>query len=256
LLTKTVLFIHGAWMTPACFDDFCERFEEAGYTCVAPAWPLMDRPVESLRTYPSPDLADVGIEAIVDHYAAIIGELEEPPLLVGHSFGGLFVQMLLDRGLGVGGVAIDSAPPRGVSTTLTSARANWPAFSARNGDERILTITYDDFAWGFAQTLPEAELRAVFDEHVVPSPGRLFREAGRGPATVDFGDDERAPLLLIAGGEDRTVTAKMNLKNYKRYRGSEAVTDYQSFEGRSHWIIAEPGWEEVADYAIDWAGAL
>ena len=256
MLTKTVLFIHGAWMTPACFDDFCSRFEDAGYTCVAPAWPLMDRPVESLRAYPSPDFADVGIEAIVDHYEAIIQEMDEPPLIVGHSFGGLFVQMLLDRGVGAGGVAIDSAPPKGISPTLTAARANWPAFSARNGDERILTIEYSDFAWGFAQTLPEAELQVVFDEHVVPSPGRLFREVGRGPAAVDFDDASRAPLLLISGEEDRTVTTRMNYKNYKKYRKSPATTDYQSFEGRSHWIIAEPGWEEVADYAIQWADAL
>src|SRR5690242_15344221 len=111
---RTVVFVHGAWVTPGCFDRFGMRFEARGHPCLAPAWPYDDRPVEELRADPAPELAHQGVTEIVDHYDRIVRAQPEPPILVGHSFGGLFVQMLLDRGLGAAGVALDPAPPRGV----------------------------------------------------------------------------------------------------------------------------------------------
>src|SRR5258706_8870810 len=113
-MKPTVVFVHGAWMTPLCWEHIIPLFEAKGYKCLAPAWPYRDRPIDDLRANPDPRLATLTVQVIVDHYAAIIREQETPPILVGHSFGGLFVQMLLDRGLGRCGVALDSAPPKGV----------------------------------------------------------------------------------------------------------------------------------------------
>ena len=112
-MSQTVLFIHGGWVTPACWDPFVSFFESRGYRCLAPAWPGKDRSVEAIRADPSP-LAGLGIGEIVDHYDRIVRALDEPPIIIGHSFGGLFVQLLLDRGLGSAGIAIDTAPPKGV----------------------------------------------------------------------------------------------------------------------------------------------
>ncbi len=250
------MFIHGAWVGPSCWEPFIGRFEQAGYRCLAPPWPFEDRPIEELRASPAADLAHLGVAGIVDHYAAIATALPDPPVLIGHSFGGLFVQMLLDRGVGAAGVAIDAAPPRGVLPTPGAFRASFSVLRTWRGWRKVLTVRFPDFAWGFLHNLPPAEQRRVFDAQVIPTPGRIFFQAGfamfNSSTKVDFRNGSRPPLLLIAGELDRTVPAKMNRSNLKKYRRSGAITDFREFPGRSHWLIAEPGWEEVADAAIGW----
>jgi pimeloyl-ACP methyl ester carboxylesterase len=249
-----VVFVHGAWVTSGCFDRFRGRFEERGHTCLAPPWPYDDRPIGDLRADPAPQLARQGVTEIVDHYERIVRELPEPPILVGHSFGGLFVQMLLDRGLGAAGVAVDPAPPRGVLAGPTAIRANFGVLRSWRGWSRTLTISYPAFRWAFVHTLPEADAREVYERYVIPTPGRIFFQAAFGAATkVRFRNPDRAPLLITAADQDRAVTAGMNRANVRKYRSSPAVTDFKEFPGRTHWLIAQPGWEEVADFAIEWA---
>ncbi|MGZ5296908.1 MAG: alpha/beta hydrolase [Actinomycetota bacterium] len=254
----TALFIHGAWVGPACWEPFIGRFEAAGYRCVAPAWPFDDRPIAELRARPAAELAGVGVQEIVDHYEQIARTLPEPPVLIGHSFGGLFVQMLLDRGVGAAGVAIDPAPPRGVLPTPGAFRASFSVLRTWRGWRKVLTVSFDDFSWGFLHNLREDEQRRVYDAQVIPTPGRTFFQVGfamfNSATRVNFRNDGRAPLLIIAGEKDRTVPAAMNRANLKKYRHSNVATDLREFPGRSHWLIAEPGWEEVADHAIDWLG--
>ena len=255
-MSKTVLFIHGAWMTPACWDNFKKRYEARGYDCIAPAWPYDDRAVAELRASPNPELANLGIREIVDHYARIIEALPEPPILVGHSFGGLFVQLLLDRGLGRAGVAIDPGPPRGVLPGLSALRAALSVLLTWRGWRKIITMSFADFQWGFAHNQPEAEQRAAYDAHVVPTPGRIYFQAALGIETaVRFRNPSRAPLLLIAGTDDRTVQASMVRATYRKHSRSSATTSFQAFEGRTHFLIGAPGWEEIADHAITWAEA-
>jgi pimeloyl-ACP methyl ester carboxylesterase len=253
-MSKTVMLIHGAWVTPASFDRFRTRFEAKGYTVIAPPWPLEDRPIEELRRSPHPDLSKLTIKKIVDHYEKLIRDLPEPPILMGHSFGGLFVQLLLDRGLGAAGVAIDPVPPRGVPPGLTTLRTSLPIFTTWNAWNRILTMSPEDFGTGFAQTLPESEKRAAYDQYVVPTPGRIFFQGAFGIGSgANFKNPNRAPLLLIAGEKDRTIQPSMVRADYNKHRKSKAVTAFKSFPNRSHWLINERGWEEVADYAIEWA---
>jgi pimeloyl-ACP methyl ester carboxylesterase len=257
-MLPTIVLIHGAWMNPESWAPFQSRYEARGYTVIAPAWPYDDRTVAELRANPDPKLASVGVTEIVDHYAEIIRGLDQPPILVGHSFGGLFVQMLLDRGLGVAGVAIDPAPPKGVLPSLNALKASWPVASTPGFGKKVFSLSFEDFQWGWVHTLPETEQRAAF-EYTVPTPGKVYQQGATAPFTdtlkVNFRNDTRAPLLIIAGEEDRTVSASMNRKNYELYRHSKAVTDFHLFPGRTHWIIAQPGWEEVADYAITWVEA-
>ena len=131
---KTIVLVHGAWVTPLCWENFSGYFESRGYTCLAPAWPYKDRSVDELRRSPDPNLGRLGLIEIVDHYDRIIRGLDAPPILIGHSYGGLFVQMLLDRGLGAAGVAIDSAPPQGVLPfSPTVIRANFGVLSTLGG---------------------------------------------------------------------------------------------------------------------------
>src|SRR5581483_7642397 len=170
-----ILFIHGAWMTPLCWEKFAGFFDSKGVRWQAPAWPYKDAPIETLRAHPDPNLAGLGITEIVDHYDRIIRGLPEPPVLIGHSFGGLFTQMLLDRGLGAAGIAIDSAPPKGVNPFRpTVFRANLRILATPGGLHKIIQPSFADFQYGFANNMPQPEQRAAFDRYVVPESGRPF----------------------------------------------------------------------------------
>lgn len=255
-MTRTIMLIHGAWLTPDAWDKFRQRYEPAGYTVHAPAWPMLDRPVADLRRTPDPALGRLTIGAITDHYATLIRALREPPILMGHSFGGLIVQLLLDRGLGAAGVAIDPGPPAGVLPTLTALMAAAPVLLTWAGWNRVMTMSPEAFARDFANTLSPAQAQAAYDRYVVPAPGRIYFQAALGIGNrINWRNDRRPPLLLIAGEKDRTADAAMVRAMYRRHRRSRSVTALQPFPGRSHWLCAEPGWEEIADAALTWASA-
>ncbi len=260
-MSRTAVFIHGAWMTPLCWESWTAFFAERGYRCLAPAWPYHDRPVDELRRSPAPQLGRLGAGEIVAHYARVVRGLAEPPLLIGHSFGGLWVQRLLDLGLGSAGVAIDSAPPRGVLPLQWRALRSTAGVLLTVAPQRVVRLSFPQFRYAFTHTIPEAVQRAAYERHVVPETRRIFFEAAgalldpASPVRVDFRNPRRAPLLLIAGGEDHIVPAVQNRSNFAKYRGSGARTDFREFAGRTHWIIGQDGWEEVARFAAEWAEA-
>jgi pimeloyl-ACP methyl ester carboxylesterase len=261
-MSQTILFIHGGWVTPACWDPFVSFFEARGYRCLAPAWPGKDRPVEAIRADPSP-LAGLGIGEIVDHYDRIVRELDEPPILIGHSFGGLFVQLLLDRGLGTAGVAIDSAPPKGVfalhpKALLSVGRVLLIPFGWR----KVVRWSFTEFRYAFVHTMGVDEARAIWEAQIMPDSGRPFFQVAfsmfdrASPAWLDFANPHRAPLLFIAGEADHAMTAALVRQTFHAHRASSARTELRTFPGRTHWIIAQDGWEEVAQACIDWIGSL
>jgi pimeloyl-ACP methyl ester carboxylesterase len=261
-VSQTVLFLHGGWVTPACWDPFVSYFESRGYRCLAPAWPGKDRSVEAIRTDPSP-LAGLGIGEIVDHYERIARELDQPPILIGHSYGGLLVQLLLDRGLGSAGIAIDSAPPKGVfvfdpTSLLSVGRILLVPFGWR----KVVRWTFAEFRYAFVHTMPRDEAWAIWEAQIVPDSGRPFFQSAfsrfdpASPARVDFANPDRAPLLLIAGEADRAMTPAIVRRTLRAYRASPARTELRTFPGRTHWLIAQDGWEEVAQGCLDWIGSL
>lgn len=260
-MARTIVFIHGAWVTPACWDPFRDFFTRRGYTTHAPAWPGKDRSVAEIRTDPEP-LTGLGGQQIIDHYADVIEALPEPPVLVGHSFGGLFVQVLLSRGLGAAGVAIDSAPAKGViAAQPTAVRALAGVLANPANRRRVVHWTFEQFRYAFVHTLPEADARAAYDDHVTPETGRIFFQGAaanldrESPFAIDFNKPDRAPLLMIAGEKDNIVPASMNRANHRRYRKAPVPVDFVEFPDRTHWIIAQDGWEEVAGHIATWLQA-
>lgn len=199
-------------MTLLCWKQFSLFFEERGYHCLAPSWPYKNMPIEKLRNHPAQELARLGVTEIVDHYARIIQALDKPPILIGHSFGGLFVQMLLDRGLGKAGVAINPAPPKGVlPLTWSTIKSNAGVLFKWMAWKRIVYLSFEEFQYAFVNTLPLAEQKIAYDTHVVPETGHIFFQAALAPldshgaVQVAFHNGERSPLLLIAGAQDHTV---------------------------------------------------
>ena len=253
--SKTVAFIHGAFVTKHCWDPWIERYQARGYNCVPIAWPGRDKTVETLKLNPDdPFLSTLSISDAIDHHVNTIEALAEKPIIIGHSTGGLFTQIMLQRDLGVAGVAIDSVPPQGVLTMAWSfIRSLWPVLNPLIPSSRPYYMTFPQFQYSFAHTLPLVEQHAAYASVIVPESRRLARGALSSAARVDF-KRERAPLLMIAGEKDHIMPASLNRSNYLRYGESPSVTGFKEFPGRTHYTaIAGSGWEEVADYALDWA---
>lgn len=249
----TVLFIHGAWLTPACWDAFRRPFEAAGFRTLAPAWPGLDRPAAELRAAADPDFGSLSVGAIADHYAQIVAALDAPPLLVGHSFGGLIVQLLLARGLGAAGVALSPAPFAGLWPDPVSFESAVLIGMGWRGWNRPYDVARDIFDTRAANTLPPDRRTEIY-EATVPSPGRIYGEAATGVGTFLWPPSRRAPLLLVAAGEDRLVAPPLVFGAWQWQKLAPARTDYDVAEGLCHLLIFEQRAGEVAARAIAWAG--
>jgi pimeloyl-ACP methyl ester carboxylesterase len=254
-----IVLIHGLWVTPRSWEHWVAHYSAQGFQVLAPAWPGVEGEVEDLRADPSA-MAGVDFHDVVNRYESVIRNLDRPPILIGHSFGGAVVQVLLDRGLGSAGVAIDSAAVKGVlPLPLSTLRSAWPVLRNPANASKAVGLSRRQFRYAFANTLSEEGASAAYDRYHVPGPARVlfqgaFANFNPSAATrVDFRNDRRAPLLFIAGGADHIVPPKVNRANARLYRKSTAITDYQEFAGRSHLTIGQDGWREVADFALSWA---
>ena len=188
--------------------------------------------------------------------------LERPPIIMGHSFGGLFTQILIDRGLGAAGVAIASAPVKGILLLpFSTLKSSFPALSNPFNYRRAAPLTPDQFHYAFGNNLTEADSRLAYNRYAVPGPDHVLFQAAlanfnpSAPTTVDFANDTRAPLLLISGGKDHIAPTELVRMNFNLYSKSKAVTEMKEYPNRSHYTLAEPGWEEVADFALEWASS-
>ena len=254
-----IVLIHGLWLTPLSWEGWKQRFESKGHTVLAPAWPGLEGTVAEVRQNTS-RYERLGIKQITDHYDAIIRGLDAPPVIMGHSFGGLITQLLLDRGLGASAVAISPAQIKGVYI-LPLAQVKVVSVVLKNPANRHQTqmLTPEEFHYGFTNTLTLEESKPIYDRLAVPGPGRVLFQAAfanfnpNAATKVDFHKDDRAPLLVIGNSEDHTVPASVAREAAHRLAKSKAVVDYKEFMGRPHFTAGAPGWEEVADYALEWA---
>ena len=253
---STIVLIHGLWMTALYWEHWIKHYTNKGYFVLAPNWPGMEGDIEQLRRDPS-SFATLELSDVVDHYEQIIGELETPPIIIGYGFGGLVTQILLDRGWGAAGVAIASAPVGGIARLPLSILKL--AFSVLGNSFRNTTasLTEEQFHRAFANSLTETESLDAFNRYTVPAPNRVLLQTAfanfspRSATTVNFRNDTRAPLLLVAGGKDRVVPSSIVKANFDLYRESRAETDYKEFSDQAHFTLLQE--TRVADYVLAWA---
>jgi pimeloyl-ACP methyl ester carboxylesterase len=245
-------------MTPRSWEKWAERYSSSGYKVLAPAWPGMEAEVEALNEDPSP-IATLDVEQLVDHYETIIRGLESPPIIMGHSLGGTVTQLLLDRGLGAAGVGVASGTVKGVlDLPLSTLKSSSPVLLNPFNRGKAIPLDEKQFHYAFGNTMSQEESDAIFERYHVPAAATVLFEVAfanlhfHAPTKVDFENDERAPLLFIAFGEDHVVPPKASRHNAEKYGDSKAITEFKEFPGRPHFPAA-PGWEEVADYALTWA---
>ena len=258
-LPDTIVLVHGFWVTPRSWEHWITHYEAKGYRVIAPAYPGFDVEVEALNRDPSP-IERVTVPQIVDRLESVVRELASPPILMGHSAGGAFVQVLLDHGFGAAGVAINSAPTEGVVVTpFTQLRSAFPVLKNPANRHRAVGLTFEQWHYAFTNTFSEAESRALYERYHVPASGGIFWDSvlanfipGPQEVHVDYHNDARAPLLFISGAEDHLMPPAVQRSNARHYK-SRTVTEVKEFPGRAHLMPAQAGWEEVADYALDWA---
>jgi alpha-beta hydrolase superfamily lysophospholipase len=256
-----VVFIHGLWLHATSWAPWVELFEQAGYAPVAPGWPNEAATVAAARENPEA-VANLGIDDVTEHYAKIIGELAAPPIIIGHSFGGLITEKLLGEGVGAAGVAIDPAQIKGVlPLPLAQLRAGLPGLGNPANLHKAVSLTEKEFRFGFGNAVSEEESSALFEKWTIPSPGRpLFQAAAanfalHSQAKVDTANATRGPLLLISGTADHTVPDVVTRSTFKQYRDSTAVTELKQFEGRGHSLAIDSGWRDIADAVVAWLTA-
>jgi pimeloyl-ACP methyl ester carboxylesterase len=252
-----IVFIHGLWLHASAWADWIELFRSAGYEPLAPGWPGDSDSVAATRS--ANNLAGKGIDDIAAHYAGIIRALPTKPILIGHSFGGLFVQRLLGENLGIAGVAIDPAQIRGVlPLPFAQIRSGFPVLGNPLNWSRTVSLTAAQFRYGFANAVSEHESAELFAKWTIPGPGRPLFEAAlanfnpKSPAKIATDNSTRGPLLLISGGQDHTVPDVVTRAAFKLYAKSSAVTELKQFPNRGHSLTIDSGWREIADASLAW----
>ncbi|MBL8801021.1 MAG: alpha/beta hydrolase [Planctomycetes bacterium] len=252
---RTIVFVHGAFVSRACWRRWVQRSEARGYECHALAYPGREAPAAELRAKPDTRfLGSLTFSDVLEHHVRAIQALPEKPLVIGHSLGGLLAQLLLQRGVASAAVAVDSVPPQFVTSLAWSfLRSLWPVVHPLVPVTRPYLMTLDQFRYTFANGLPDPLQRAAYDEIVVPESRRAARGALTSTARIDF-SKPKPPLLFVAGQRDNLMPASLNRRNFQRYRRSPSVTDFVEFEGRTHLsVIAGEGWEDVHDHVLSWA---
>jgi pimeloyl-ACP methyl ester carboxylesterase len=260
--TRTpVVFIHGLWIHGESWRPWIELFRRNGYDAVAAKWPGEAETPEATRKHAAV-MPGYGLDEVADFITGQLSLFQEKPVLIGHSIGGLLVQSLLGRGLGVAGVAIDAAPFKGVQDVpLSAIKTTTPVLKNPLNYNRTLSLTEPQFRLGFASAVSEKESRELYHKYAIPGPARPVFQTVTAPLNpraatrVDVRNAKRGPLLLVAGAADHTIPPVMVKGMLKAYRRSRAITDFKEFPNRGHSLIMDHGWKELAEYTLNWLRA-
>ena len=251
-----VVFIHGLWVLPSSWDNWAALFEEAGYAPLTPDWPGDPETVEEARANPD-TLAKTTVGQVADHTAEVIGRLSKKPAVLGHSTGGLLAQIIAGRGLSAATVAIDPGPFRGVlPLPLSALKSAAPVLRNPANRGRAVTLTLDQFKYGWANALGDEEARELYERYHVAASGIALNQmanANLNPFTeakVDTKNPDRGPLLIIDGQKDHTVPLAIANASYKRQRRNPGVTEIATIPNRGHALTIDSGWREVAETSL------
>jgi non-heme chloroperoxidase len=253
---QPVVFVHGLWLLPSSWARWAALFEEAGYTAVTPSWPDDPATVEEANAHPEV-FAHKTVGQIADHVGAVVQGLTRKPAIIGHSFGGLMVQILAGRGLSAATVAIDPAPFRGVLPLPFSAlKSAWPVLGNPANYNRAVPLTFEQFRFGFANAVSQEEATELYETYAVPTSGvPLFQAATANlnpwtEAQADTENPDRGPLLVISGEKDNTVPWAIANASFHQQQKNPGVTEIIEMKNRGHALVIDSGWREVADTAL------
>lgn len=249
--SKTIVFIHGNFVNNASWAEWKRHYEQKGYTVYTPANPGHDGDPAALRTTVHPDLTKTGFIDVVNNLRTLIHSLPEKPLVIGHSMAGMAAMKLVEMGEAAAGVSIDGAPPKNVFPPFQTLKTVLPAFGFFSFNKYFMGSRkwYDN---AFFNTLPEAERKKAFEQFAVPESYKVSRELVLNSfSNIDF-KKPHVPLLFIGGGSDHIFPPALTKSIAGKYSDSNSHVTVKIFDGKSHFICGEPGWQQVADYVLDW----
>jgi non-heme chloroperoxidase len=253
---QPVVFVHGLWLLPNSWERWAAFFESVGYVAVVPGWPDDPETVADANAH-AEVLANKTIKQIADYEERIVRRLNRKPALVGHSFGGLIVQILAGRGLSAATVAISPAPFRGVlPLPASSIKSGWPVFKNPANRHRAVALSLEQFQYGFANAVSQHEAQELYETFAVPGPGApLFQAASANlnPWTedqVDTDNSDRGPLLIISADEDHTVPVAVSEAAFDQQKANIGLTEYVEVHDRGHALTIDHGWRFVAETAL------
>ncbi|PCJ46486.1 MAG: alpha/beta hydrolase [Moraxellaceae bacterium] len=249
--SNTVVFIHGMYSTPKVWQSWVGYFDALGYDTYSPAWPLHGSTIEELNAiHPDEALGALKLEEVIEHYRTFLATLDELPILIGHSMGGIITQVLVQEGLAAGGIAISSAPPFGlISVDPNFLRSNASGLTGNISTPLVMTFKQFQFAFTNGDALRDQE--TLYETYMVPEGRRIARGTLTTAASIDY-KQSRTPLLFVAGNNDHMIPASLNRANFNKYDKTPGITDYVQYPDLNHYGVLSAGWESIADYSIDW----
>jgi len=259
MAADTIVLVHGFWVTPRSWEHWITHYEARGFRVLAPGYPGFEVEVESLNADPTPILK-LTVPAIIDHLESVIRELDSPPIIIGHSAGGAFTQILLDHGFGAAGVAMNSAPTEGVRVTpLSQVKSTFPVLKSPANRHKAIPLNFEQWNYAFTNTFAEDEARRLYERYAIPASGGVLWggvlanfQPGHQDTWVDYHNDSRVPLLFVSGSEDHIMPPEVQRSNAKHYK-SRTITEIREYDGYAHLLPAQDGWENIADEVLDWA---
>jgi pimeloyl-ACP methyl ester carboxylesterase len=251
--SRLIVFITGAFIGNNCWDEWRNYFEGNGYNCIAPPWPNKRPSPEELRNgHPNVGIASNRLADITNHFVSIVSALPEQPILIGHSVGGLVVQVLVDRGLGVAGVAIHSFPPYGVCTFRFSfIESVWEALSLFSSVRKTYMVRFRKWKYAFTNGMDYTLQKELYYKYATPESKGVVRDAFKWAAKVNF-KKPHVPLLFISGGKDRIIPASLNFCNYKGYTTVDSIKEYKTFNNHNHLVFGNPQGMKEAAFIVNW----
>lgn len=245
-----IFMIHCTWGRGIFWRNFCDYFSRYGYKCIAPDWLYHDQ-VPGIP--PEHRLGTTSLLEFVEDFEDQIKQLDRKPVLMGHSVGGLMVQILASRGLGKAAVAISSGTPAGINAFTPSVLWSFKSITSRWGFwKKPHKPTFKEAVYSMLHLMPEQDQRKIYQEMVYDS-GRATSQVGFwffDPQKASYVDEARVtcPMLIVGAGKDRITPASTSRKIAKKY----SHADYIEYNNHAHWILHEPGWERVAEDILRW----
>jgi len=248
-----MVFITGAFIGNNCWDEWKAYFESNGYKCIAPAWPFKDASPEDLRNrHPDLAIASNRLADLTNYFADVVNALPEKPIMIGHSLGGLIVQLLLQRGFGTAGVAIHSFPAEGLrGSKISFLTAIWKAMGFFTSTQKSYMIPFKKWKRLVVNGMSCEEQKQLFYKHATPESKRIIRDTFKAAAKLDF-EKKLVPLLLVSGSCDQIISASLNFESYKKYEMSNSITELKEFKGHSHFVFGNSTWREEAEFILQW----
>lgn len=258
LKTKQIVFVTGAFVTNACWDEWRTYFENKGYSTVAPPWPYKNGTAEELRNRQPDDvdLALLTLDEVINSYADVIKSFPEKPIVIGHSLGGLMTQIIVNRGLAAAGVAIHPVPPLGVFPyEFSFLKGGWKSLGLFTSIKKTYLMSFKDWQYAFVNGMPLEEQKAAYEQFTIPESKTVARGGLSKAAKVDF-KKSHSPLLITSGEKDHIIPAHLNRRNYDAYKKNGSIIEYKEIPGRNHFVLGQPGWQGDADFVYNWLQKL